>query len=204
MNLAMKVGGIILCGGRSSRMGRPKAWLPFGDELLLQRAVRIVGSVVDPVVVVAADIQDLPALPTRVEVVRDFVEARGPLGGLAAGLHALVGRVDAVFLSPCDAPFLQPAFIRTLIASLEGVQAAVPRVGGFLHPLTAAYRIDASDIVLSQLRSGRLRMVDLFELVPTRYLDERHFAESDPTLESLRNLNTPEEYDAALREISLR
>ena len=204
MNRAMKVGGIILCGGQSSRMGRPKAWLPLGDELLLQRAVRIVGSVVDPVVVVAAENQQLPALPAHVEVVRDFVEAHGPLGGLAAGLSALAGRVDAVVLAPCDAPFLQPAFIRALIASLPKVAAAVPRVGGFLHPLAAAYRIGASDTVLSQLRAGRLRMVDLVELLPTAYLNEAEFVESDPTLESLRNLNTPEEYDAALREISLR
>ena len=50
----MKVGGVILCGGRSSRMGRPKALLPFGEETLLTRMVRILSGVVDPIVVVAA------------------------------------------------------------------------------------------------------------------------------------------------------
>src|SRR5262249_57842743 len=88
----LKVAGIVLCGGRSSRMGRPKAWLAFGDELMLQRVVRVLREVVDPVVVVAAPGQDVPPLPDTVEIVRDEVEGRGPLQGLAAGLAALEGK----------------------------------------------------------------------------------------------------------------
>ena len=57
----MNIGGVILCGGESRRMGRPKAWLPFGPETLLQRVVRLIGEVVNPLVVVAAPDQDVPA-----------------------------------------------------------------------------------------------------------------------------------------------
>ena len=85
----LRMGGIVLCGGRSSRMGRPKAWLPFGDELMLPRVVRILGAVVSPVVVVAAPDQDVPPLPPEIEIVRDPEEGRGPLQGLAAGLEAV-------------------------------------------------------------------------------------------------------------------
>ena len=91
-----EVGGVILCGGQSKRMGRPKAWLPFGDETMLQRVVRILREVVEPVVVVAAPNQDVPALPAGVEIVHDEVEGKGPLAGLAAGLAALEGKADAV------------------------------------------------------------------------------------------------------------
>jgi molybdopterin-guanine dinucleotide biosynthesis protein A len=73
------VGGIVLCGGRSSRMGEPKAWLPFGDEVMLQRVVRVVKEAVDFVMVVAAPDQDIPNLPPDVLVVRDDLEGRGPL-----------------------------------------------------------------------------------------------------------------------------
>ena len=90
----MKFAGIVLCGGRSSRMGRPKAWLPFGVETMLQRVVRILREVVEPVVVVAAPNQDVPALPAGVEIVHDEVEGKGPLAGLAAGLAALEGKAD--------------------------------------------------------------------------------------------------------------
>src|SRR3954470_13122208 len=100
----MKVGGVILCGGRSSRMGRPKAWLPFGGELMLRRVVRVLRGVVEPVVVVAAPGQDVPELPAEVAIVRDEIEGKGPLAGLAAGLAALEGKAEATYLSSCDVP----------------------------------------------------------------------------------------------------
>src|SRR4051812_49738323 len=90
--IATRLGGIILCGGRSRRMGRPKAWLPFAGEPMLARVVRLLGEVVHPLVVVAAPGQDLPPLPPDVLAARDPEEGRGPLQGLAAGLEALRGR----------------------------------------------------------------------------------------------------------------
>src|SRR5207244_3557337 len=74
-----RVGGIVLCGGQSKRMGRPKAWLPFGDEVMLPRVVRLLGEIVKPVVVVAAPGQDVPPLPADMSVVRDEEKGRGPL-----------------------------------------------------------------------------------------------------------------------------
>src|SRR5262245_54263717 len=73
--------GIVLCGGQSKRMGRPKAWLPFAGELMLPRVVRLLGEVVAPIVVVAAPDQAVPPLPAHVAVVRDEAKGRGPLQG---------------------------------------------------------------------------------------------------------------------------
>src|SRR3954468_6744923 len=95
------VGGIVLCGGQSSRMGRPKAWLPFGDELMLPRVVRLLSEVVRPIIVVAAPERKVPPVPADVQVVRDEAKGRGPLQGLAAGLVALEGQADAAYLSSC-------------------------------------------------------------------------------------------------------
>ncbi|VAX42749.1 hypothetical protein MNBD_PLANCTO02-2155, partial [hydrothermal vent metagenome] len=61
-----KFGGIVLCGGKSKRMGQPKLLLPFGNELMLQRVVRILSTVVSPIVVVASQEQKLPQLPDHV------------------------------------------------------------------------------------------------------------------------------------------
>src|SRR4051812_33842424 len=155
----MRVGGIILCGGRSSRMGRPKAWLPFGGETMLQRVVRVVGEVVSPVVVVAAPDQDVPPLPTDVEIVRDEVEGRGPLQGLAAGLSALEGKADAAFLASCDVPLLTPQFVRSVIGLVGDNSAAVPRVNERLHPLAAAYRLLVLPHVRDMLAANRLRLL---------------------------------------------
>src|SRR3989442_10156398 len=104
------VGGIVLCGGESKRMGRPKAWLPIAGELMLPRVVRLLGEAVSPIVVVAAPEQDLPPLPDDVQIVRDEEKGRGPLQGLAAGLAALPSQIDAAVASSFDVPVLPPAF----------------------------------------------------------------------------------------------
>jgi molybdopterin-guanine dinucleotide biosynthesis protein A len=200
----MRSGGIVLCGGRSSRMGRPKAWLPFGGETMLGRVVRVLCEVVEPLVVVAAPGQDVPPLPTEVAVVRDDVEGRGPLQGLAGGLRALTGRCEAAYLSSCDVPFLRVEFVRRLIALLGASAICVPRVGDYHHPLAAVYRVNVLATVERLLAEGRLRPVFLFETVPTRVVEAHELADVDPTFQTLRNLNTPEEYEAALRDEGLR
>src|SRR5262245_8810396 len=146
MSNPTRVGGIVLSGGRSSRMGRAKAWLPFGDELLLPRVVRRLSQVVSPIVVVAAPDQDVPPLPADVALARDAARDRGPLQGLAAGLAAQRG-VDALYLSSCDVPFLEPAFVRRMIDALGEHVIAVPDVGGFRHPLAGVYRVEVLAVV---------------------------------------------------------
>lgn len=196
----MKVGGIVLCGGRSSRMGRPKAWLPFGDETMLQRVVRFVREVVDPVVVVAAPDQDVPLLSAEVEIVRDEEEGLGPLQGLLAGLIALEGKGDAAYLSSCDVPLLQPAFVKRMIESLGDHAIAVPVVDGYPHPLAAVYRLSVRPFVEELLAAIRLRPAFLFDALPTARVSSEQWIDVDPQSLSLRNLNTPEEYESALRE----
>lgn len=191
-------GGIILCGGHSSRMGRAKAWLPFGAEFLLQRVVRVVGSVVNPVVVVAAIDQELPVLPKSVEIVRDFQPDSGPLAGFAAGLAALEGRVDAVYLASCDTPGIDSDFVRFVIAQLGNAPAAVPMVAGFSHPLSGVYRLSARAAVDAMLAAGELRMRDLLPMLPAIAIPESAL----PNRAGLVNINTPEEYKAALTRFS--
>jgi len=196
----MNTAGIILCGGQSRRMGRPKAWLPIAGELMLPRVARILGEVVSPLVVVAAPEQAVPSLPPDIAIVRDEEKDRGPLQGLAAGLAALAGKAEAAFLSSCDVPFLRPAFVRRVIELLDDRRICVPQVGGFHHPLAAVYRVDVLPVVRQLLAADRLRPVFLFDSVPTRVVTAADLGDADPALQSLRNLNTPEEYEAAARE----
>jgi molybdenum cofactor guanylyltransferase len=196
----MKIGGIVLCGGHSKRMGRPKAWLPFAGELMLQRVVRLLAEAVQPVVVVAAPDQEVPPLPPEVAIVRDGEKGRGPLQGLAAGLAALQGRVDAAYLSSCDVPFLRPAFVRRMMDLLGEHSICVPYVDDFHHPLAAIYRVEVKETVASLLSENRLRPFFLFETVPARVVVAKELADVDPDFKTLRNLNRPEEYQAALQE----
>jgi molybdenum cofactor guanylyltransferase len=197
----MNVGGIVLCGGQSKRMGRPKAWLPFAGEVMLPRVVRLLGEAVSPILVVAAPDQDVPPLPREVEIVRDEEKGRGPLQGLAAGLDKLAGRADAAYLSSCDVPFLHPAFVRRLIELLGDHAICVPQVGEHHHPLAALYRLDVADAVKRLLAENRLRPFFLFAEVPTRVVSASELVEVDPDLKTLQNLNTPADYEAAVAEV---
>src|SRR5216684_2918889 len=181
------VGGIVLCGGQSKRMGRPKAWLPIGGELMLPRVVRLLSEVVSPIVVVAAPEQDLPPLPSDVQIVRDEEKGRGPLQGLAAGLAALQGHADAAYASSCDVPFLRPAFVRRMIELLGSHQICVPHVDDFHHPLAAVYRVEVLEIVRKLLQENRLRPVFLFDAAPTRVVCADELNDVDPTFATLRN-----------------
>ncbi len=199
----MKAGGIILCGGRSRRMGRPKLSLPFGAETMLGRAVRRLGEVVDPLVVVAASDQDVPPLPEQVTVARDRREDQGPLEGIAVGLAALSDRADAAYVTACDVPLLVPEFVRKMVELAAGYDVAVPHIRGYDEPLAAVYHTGVLPRVERLLAASRLRPVYLFDAVRTRRVAADEFQDIDPQLDSLFNVNRPDDYEAALRRAGI-
>src|SRR5262245_58616262 len=185
-----RTAGIVLAGGRSSRMGAPKAGLEWHGSTLLRVVVDVVGRAAGPVVVVRAPGQELPALPGGVRVVEDAREGRGPLEGLRAGLRALDRGAESAYVAAVDLPFLTPEAVRRALAGLAGgADAAVPRAGGRAPPLAAAYRAAVLPVVDDLLGAGGARMGDLLERLDVAWLDE------DP--EALRNINTPAEYGRA-------
>lgn len=198
-------------------MGSPKAWLDFGGEPLLARIVRTVGRACAPVIVVAAPGQDVPPLPPDIAIARDPLEGRGPLQGIAAGLHALLespagrGAVDAAFVTSTDAPFLAPALIARLAALRGGDHdIAVPHTDDHFHPLSAIYAGTCLAHIEALLAADRLRPFFLFERVRTVVCDARtlladpDLAAADPALRSFDNLNTPDDYARALLALPAR
>ena len=199
----MNSGGVVLCGGKSSRMGVSKATLPFGSETMLQRVVRLLSTVVSPIVVVAASEQELPQLPPDVIVTRDEREARGPLEGLRAGLKALPDTVETAYVTSCDVPLLETAFVKRMLNLLGDDDVAVMEIEGFTHPLSAVYRRATLPHIESLLAQDRLRPVFLFDAVRTRRVKPEEMMVADPKLQTLRNLNTREDYLAALADAGL-
>jgi molybdopterin-guanine dinucleotide biosynthesis protein A len=175
-------------------MGTPKAWLSFGGVPLLVHIVERLRAAFEEVVVVGAGGRELP--DAGVPVVHDVRDARGPLGGLEAALRSIsMPRVLAV---SCDAPFLQPALLRRLASLADGHPAAVPRREGRLHPLLAVYSRDLLPHVSRLLDEGRLRPLFLLEEAGARVVEEDELRDCDPTGLSFVNLNTPDDYAAAV------
>ena len=197
---------VVLAGGRSSRMGSPKAELEWHGSTLLRRVVGLVGRGVDgPVVVVRAAGQPLPALPSAVEVLDDDQDGGGPLQGIATGLLALQPRAEHAFVCSTDLPLLHPAFVRAVCRAAQDVDVALPVVDGHRQPLAACYRTALAGHARELLATGRARPAFLLEGARVRELDadallaDAALAAGDPRLASVTGTNTPAEY-AALRE----
>ena len=196
---------IVLAGGRSSRMGSPKAALDWHGSTLLRRVTGIAGRVVPgPVVVVSAPGQSLPELAPSVELVTDAREGRGPLQGLAAGLAAIGDRAQIAYVSSTDVPLLHPRFVDHVLRRLgDDVDIVLPEIGGYRQPLSAAYRVGLLSTVQELIAADKMRPAFLFErcrvlhLSGEAMLEDRTLAALDPDLESVSNLNEPADYERA-------
>ena len=166
---------------------------------MLQRVVRLLGTVASPLVAVAAPGQILPDLPASVTVARDEREGQGPLEGLRAGLVALPRDAVMAYATSCDVPLLVPAIVTRLADLADGHDIAVVETEGFPHPLCAVYRRTVLPHIEELLASDRRRPVFLFDRVRTRRVSAGDLKDVDPELLTLRNLNTPEDYQAALK-----
>jgi molybdopterin-guanine dinucleotide biosynthesis protein A len=199
----MQRGAIILCGGKSSRMGTDKALLRFGSETMLERTLRNVAAVVDParIVIVAAANQQLPSL--KLLVVRDNAEHQGPLMGFAKGLEVLSSVTDAVLASGCDSPLLKSALIDWLFNQLGDAEAVVPQDDERLYPLCAVYRTNLLCQVRQQLNTGQRSLHRFVDNVDSRRLPVESFRKIDPGLLSLTNVNSQEDYLSALEAAGL-
>jgi molybdopterin-guanine dinucleotide biosynthesis protein A/molybdopterin converting factor small subunit len=176
-------------------MGRPKALLLFdGDPLILHIVRALQPLFVETVVVASAD-QELPPLP--VTVVRDEVAYQGPVGGIYYGLKAASREV--CFLTSCDAPFLNLSLVAYLVSRISDYDVVVPHWQGRFQPLHAVYRRSVMPLLKEQLEQGELRPIFLYDKVRTATVGEDEIHRFDPDGLSFLNMNTPDDYERALK-----
>jgi molybdopterin-guanine dinucleotide biosynthesis protein A len=205
---------IILAGGRSSRMGLPKAVLPFGAASILERLIETLTGAFDEIIVVAAPLGDEPFSIDRILgdragadgvhrvdgliVERDDDAFAGPVGALRRGLARAGG--DVVFACSCDLPLLRAELAVAICTMVAGDDAAMPEVGGMLQPLCAAYRRAPAIAALTTMEAtDERRLTMVAERLKVRAIDEAALRAIDLDLRSLLNVNTAEDYAHALR-----
>lgn len=182
--------GIILAGGRNSRMGgAPKALLRVGGETVLERSLRLLQRCFPRVIVVANDPERYAGLAA--EVIVDEIAVPGPL----AGIHAGLGRIHTphAFVVACDMPFLREEPLRYLAARRGHHDAVVPIWDGDVEPLHAFYATRLRDRIEGLLARGSGAVRDLLREIDVRYVPETELRVVQGAEESFRNVNTPEE-----------
>ena len=199
MSSVVAASAIVLMGGRSSRMGRPKAALDFGGVPILTRIVSELKRRFAEIVVVAApesedSLQiDMPAI----KVVRDETAYQGPLDALRRGLDAVTNEI--AFACSCDLPLLDSDVVAAIVAMLGEFDAAIPIVGEKLQPLHAAYRKRCAIALAALAMRGERRLIAIADAVNTRRISERDLKVIDPQLRSFFNVNTLDDYQRALK-----
>jgi len=187
------VAGVVLAGGRASRMGgRDKAFAAVGGEAIAVRAVRVFRDLFPQVFVSTNHPERFQRL--GVETVADHFPGGGPLAGIHAAL--LASRYPHVFVAACDMPGLDPDVIRFLLARVGSADAVVPRWEGDVEPLHAVYAVGALPEIEACLRAGRYAVRDLLRSLRVDYVSEDEMRGVRGAARSLTNVNTPEELAA--------
>jgi molybdopterin-guanine dinucleotide biosynthesis protein A len=186
-------------------MGSPKALLDWHGAPLLVRVALLLHRVAEPVLVVAGAGDELPQLPSEVELVPDRHPGAGPLAAIASGLAALAARAERVYISPVDVPFLHPRFARRLCELLGEDELVVPLVDGRPQPLPCCLAASSAATVADLVAAGERRAGALAGRLRTRrvgrdeLLADADLATADPALRSLTDVNNPEALACALQ-----
>jgi len=181
----MQASLLVLAGGASRRMGRPKAWLEVGDTFLLRYVVDRLAPAFSEVMVSFAEPEQLEE-PLPYRIVFDRKRSAGPLAGLEAGL--LAARNELIFAMACDMPYVTEEFANMAVVAARLSDAAIPRIGGRPEPVCGAYARSALPAMSEALDAGRLKTADAIAELDVTWLED-----VDPDL--FRSLNTPEDLE---------
>ncbi len=188
----MEASLLVLAGGESRRMGRPKPWLPVGETTLLRYVADRLAPTFEEVIVSFAEPEQLEGhVPYR--VVFDRKPAGGPLSGVEAGL--LVAHHEVVFVVACDMPYVTVSLAELAVAAARTADAAIPRHDGRVEPACAAYRTTALPAIIAALDAGRLRAADVADQLDVTWLE-------GVDADQFRSLNTPEDLERFHAEFS--
>ena len=190
LGLSERVAGIILAGGRNSRMGgRDKAFLRINGETVFARTLSLLRRCFAEVVVVSNTPEKYS--PFSVHVTRDELCGLGPLGGLHAGLGQI--RTPFAFVTACDMPFLRVEPIGFLLSRLRTQDAIVPCWDGDIEPLHAVYATSLRPRIAAAVTGGARAIRDFLPTVQVEYVSQTVMERVVGAEEAFRNVNTPEE-----------
>jgi molybdopterin-guanine dinucleotide biosynthesis protein A len=182
--------GVVLAGGKSTRLGRDKASELLLGVSLLQRAVTALESVVGDILIVRARGQALPqvAASTALSDIEDAYPEKGPLGGIYTALKAIEPRHALVV--GCDMPLLQPALLRHLLSAAPDYDVTVPlSESDEPEPLCAVYGPGCIQPIRRRIEAGSLKVTSFFDEVKKLYLRPNAWSPYDPSGRSFLNMN---------------
>jgi len=183
--------GVILAGGKSTRYGTNKAFAEVQGVRLIERTIRVMGSVCPRLLLVTNTPAEYAYL--HLPMVEDLIKGLGPLGGIYTGLE-VIDDEDGLFVA-CDMPFLREDLLRYMVTLAGDFDAVVPKVDWMVEPLHALYTKKCLPSMRKFIRSQELQILKFFQEIRVRYMEEAEIRKIDPDLKSFFNINRPEDLE---------
>lgn len=183
----VNVSGIILAGGRSSRLGQNKALIVFEGQPVIQHVVNVLQPLVDEIVLSTNTPDEFAFL--GLQMVADLYAGVGALAGLHAGLSAI--RTEYGLVVGCDMPFLNAALLQHMLSRTTDYDIVMPRLNGYHEPLHAIYARRCLAAIEDSIRSGQRRLISFVSQMNVRYIDQEEISRFDPGCLSFFNINSP-------------
>ena len=186
------VTGVILAGGRSSRMGSNKALLPYRGGLFIESIHRQLSNLFPEVLLITNTPEQYDFLPCR--KAGDIHPDMGALAGLQSGLFH--SSTEHIFAVACDMPYLDDRLIRYLTGRRHRGDVVIPESEAGFEPLHAIYAKGCLPHMEASLLANRRRIVSFFDKVDIVTVQRSVTAAFDPSFRCFSNINTPDDYYA--------
>ncbi len=191
------VTGVILAGGKSTRMGQNKALMSIAGQRLVDRVVGVMQTVFAELLMVTNSPEVYADL--GLPMAGDVYPKKGSLGGIYSAIYH--APTPYCFVVACDMPFLNAAVMRYMIAQIDTHDVVIPDVLGDMQPLHAIYGKRCAPPILHRLEAHRLKIIGFLPEVRVRTVTAEELRRFDPELLAFQNLNTPEEFQAAVHRL---
>ncbi len=179
----------VLAGGRSSRMGVDKSFVPLLGKTLIDHVLERARPLGAQTILITNRPQDYAHL--GLPMFRDVIPDKGSLGGLYTAVT--YSPTEHTLCVACDMPFLNRALLEHLISLREGFDVIVPRINGFPEALHAVYSKACLGPMREKIEQDRLKAIGFYGKVRVRFVEEAEVRRYDPGLRSFVNINTPQE-----------
>ncbi len=196
----IKSTGIILAGGKSSRMGTNKALLPIAGKLNIERTIDTLSEVTNELIIVTNAKEQYECFGIR--MVSDRIQDKGPLAGMEAGIRHSNTNINVVVA--CDMPFISADVLRFLQNKVASYDAVIPYIFKKLHPTCAVYTKSVLPVLESNLNENELRLYQMIQMLHVNYIDENQFEALDISLEDVFfNMNVQQEYQQVIGRLEM-
>lgn len=179
-----EVTGIILAGGKSSRMGQDKGLLEVNGKPMVQHIIEKLEAVTTSIIIISNNPE---YVKFHKSIYADLIEDQGPVGGIYSGLYYTESEVNIVV--SCDVPFISVDLLQTLLENSNKYLVTIPSFKGKEHPLIGIYHKKSLEKFKSSTLENKLKLINVINELPNNIV----IVEGNENDNIFLNLNSQED-----------